>query len=108
VGDSVTVFGAADRIRLEIDNTGAQALADFKMQLKDHPSGEWYDFLSGTDWASPGDDMNFASTGLISCAAGAKAHAQVRIGSAYAFRFQAKAAAATTTVTVRGTSGATS
>jgi alpha-D-ribose 1-methylphosphonate 5-triphosphate synthase subunit PhnG len=96
--------GAAGLMCAEIANVGATALSDVQVQLRDHPNGAWYTFLSGTDWASTTlANMIFASTGLITLAAAAFGHVHVRLNAAFEVRVQVKVAAGSTSVDCRGT-----
>lgn len=58
-------------VAMEIDNTQASLAATigFKIQLQDHPNGEWYDYLADADWdANNNANVLFASApGRTSC-----------------------------------------
>ena len=102
IGTAIVIRGWQSVVNLEIENSGSAALTDFLIELQDHPDGEFYDFLSGTDYATGTDDMLFCtSTVPNTLAASGKAHVIFRTWSAYAMRFQATCAT-TTTVKVRG------
>ncbi len=92
--------GRADVLNLELENTGAAALTGFKVLLKDHADGEWYDFLSGVDFDSTDlSNMLFASaTGPHELGAAAIAHAHVRVNAAYGVKFQGLCGSSTTVV----------
>lgn len=111
VGTSATTIvtlqtrGMPGELSFELDNiTGGQALTTFVMQAQDHQNGEWYDYLSGTDWMSSGiTNMLFSSTDPTTLASGSKSHHKVLVRAAWAIRFQATVASSTTDVDMRGT-----
>lgn len=96
----VAKYGSADAgryLNIEFENVGggsANDVADFKLQLKDHPEGEWYDYLSDTDWdAVTLNAMLFATTtGPHEVTSGDVAHAHVDIHAAYGVKFVANCA----------------
>lgn len=98
-------------LNMEITNTGAtNALADFSVELKDHPSGEYYTYVAGATtptWTTTQSAVTmgifpFVSGAPLTLAALATAHIILRVYGAWAIRIKAKSAAATTTVRVRG------
>jgi hypothetical protein len=112
VGDTDTVLlaevceGRFLYATLEVENAvGGQALSGFTVQIKDHPAGEFYTFLTGADFDSTViSNMLYASTtGPHELGADAKAHTHIRLNGAYAFRLLAKTASGTATVSLRGT-----
>src|SRR5258706_11020346 len=74
-------------IALEIDNSGANALTDFRIQRRDHPEGELYDYLLAADLVPPGLNSNvlFVSSDPSVLAGAAKTHVEFRINAAYGF-----------------------
>jgi len=83
-----------------IDDGNTQSLSDFKMQLRDHPSGEWYDWISGASWTNGAiSEIEFCTTqGPQDLPHTTLAHAHIRIPAVEGVRFQAKVAANTTNV----------
>lgn len=78
-------------INMEVQNNGANAFTDFRIRLKDHPDGEWYDYLLAADFASPNNsNMIFASVDPSTLAGGAKSHIIFRCNAAWAVNVQAK------------------
>jgi len=98
--------GQADVVNAEVESAAASAaaLSSFKMQLKDHKDGEWYDFLTDAEFeAVDKKAMLFCSpTDPDDLAAGEKSHIQVLVRAAYGARFQAKVAASTAKIAIRG------
>jgi hypothetical protein len=93
-------------VSLEIENTGANAFTDFRIQVRDHPSGELYDYLTAADIIdSLNVNMLFYSVDPSTLASGAKAHIKFRTNGAYSIQPQAKRTT-TTTAIVRGTAQA--
>jgi hypothetical protein len=89
-------------VDIEVQNTGANAFTDFRIQLQDHLEGEFYDYLLAADFVSPSNsNMLFSSSDPSILAGGAKAHITFRVNSAYAFKVLAKRTSATT-ATVMG------
>ena len=92
-------------LNIEVKNVGQApnnaALNHFKVQLQDHVSGDWYDYLSDTDFQSlVSPNVLFCTTVIPqTLAAGAQAHVHVRINAAASVRIQASVAAGTGTVT---------
>ena len=92
-------------LNVEISNVGAggtnAALNHFKIQLRDHVSGDWYDYLTDADFQSlVNPNVLFCTTVLPqTLAAGAQAHVHVRINAAASVRLQASVAAGTGTIT---------
>lgn len=98
--------GMAAMANIEVHNAaGGSALSGFKVQLKAHPEGEWYDYLEGADFDSTTNtNMLFAtSTGPHELGADARAQCIIRITAAHAVRLLAKVASSTATVTARMT-----
>ena len=92
-------------LNIEISNVGVNpnnaALNHFKIQLQDHVSGDWYDYLTDTDLQSLVNPNVLFCTTVIpqTLAAGAQAHVHVRINAAASVRIQASVAAGTGTLT---------
>ena len=92
-------------LNVEVKNVGVNpnnaSLNHFKVQLQDHVSGDWYDYLSDTDFQSLVNPNVLFCTTVIpqTLAAGAQAHVQVRINAAASVRIQASVAAGTGTIT---------
>ena len=106
---SSTNLGARPRgyqVNFEIANASGQALSDTRIQLQDHPDGEWYSYVGGADFTTAtlaGNVLFATQTQKVTTAATANSgHAHVRINAAYSFRIQTKLAAASGTVTVYG------
>ena len=91
-------------LNFEIDNTGGTTVNHFMVLLQDHPSGEWYSYLSDTDFdATNNSNMRYASpTGPHEVVGGTKAHASIVINAASGARLSASVAAGTTTIVARG------
>lgn len=114
VGDSPTVLaervlsGLLELANIEVANAaGGAALNSFAVQLKDHPGGEWYDFLEDGDFEVANDNILFCSTTTPhDLAAGAAAHVHIRVNAAHAIRLVASTASGTADVTARVTLGA--
>jgi hypothetical protein len=84
-------------VNLEIQNTGANDFTDFSIQIQDHPDGEFYDWLTGTDFTSTSNpDMLDCSVDPRTLVAGTRSHIVFRVRSAYAFKCKAKRTSATT------------
>jgi hypothetical protein len=99
----IELQGNYDELLLEVENGAvAVTLTDFAVLLKLHQDGEWFTFLSGTDWdAIDIADLYYVdSTGPHEVATGTRAQAIVNIHGAWAIKFQA--AGATASVIVRG------
>lgn len=91
-------------MNLEIENAGdTNALTDFKIQLTDHPDGEWYTYLGGADFSSTTiSNLRFVSTAVPNTLAAAGfSHVHARLNGACGLRLLASCAAGTT-VEVRG------
>lgn len=94
-------IGDLKEVSLQVANTGA-ALTDFIVQLQDSESGAWYNYLSGTDWASTTNPaMQFSSTAVNTLASGSTGHVHFRINGANGFRIVATTGSSTS-VTVVG------
>lgn len=94
----------AYRGAIEISNTGANPTTAFSVQVQDHPDGEFYTILSGSDFGTlPDNDfLTFSSTNTPDAlAAGAKAHLHINMNGLFAIRFQATSTLGTTIV-IRG------
>lgn len=93
-------------IVFEVANAaGSGTLDGFKIQMQDHPDGQWYDYLSGSDFDTATTAMLFATTtGPHEVAAEGYAHAHVK-ARGYAIRFQASSASSTASVRIRGKVG---
>lgn len=103
---TIPTGGRARFLNVEVENTGdANSTTGFKVQLQDHPSGTWYDYLGGTDFDSDDNsNMLFAtSTGPHELTHTTLAHMHVRINAAHAVRLQAVCASGDTTVAVKVT-----
>ena len=93
-------------LNIEVKNVGQApnnaTLNHFKIQLQDHVSGDWYDYLSDTDFQSLVNPNVLFCTTVIpqTLAAGAQAHVHVRINAAASVRIQASVAAGTGTGTI--------
>lgn len=96
--------GDANLINLQISNTGATAISDFKIVLKNSATGEEFDYLVDTDFATAGHpNIPFASTSAPdSLAGGADTHLIFKTNGAYSFIPYAKVGSGTTTVVVSG------
>lgn len=90
----VTLEYLMDRnlLAMELKNS-AGATAPFSncvLQLKDHPDGAWYNFISGADWtAGTNPNIRFCTTGTSSPQTlpdSGVAHMHVRTNGAYAAR----------------------
>lgn len=90
-------------VNVEVENVGAQAFSDLRVQVKDHPGGEWYTLLSGSDFATV-DEINLRDATGANTLAGSstKAHLNLFINGAWAMRLDAKVASSTTTAKARG------
>jgi hypothetical protein len=110
IGD-VTLQHSGGKLCLEVQNHTAENLKDLILQRKDHPDGEFYDYLASADWTSAltggsaelpwllyADNTPNVLPGSSTC------HCIVDVTGAWALRFQAKTSANTTTVSVRGNS----
>ena len=89
--------GQAGDCNIEIDNVGGGgvALTALRIQLKDHPDGEWYTFLEDTDFASSSIwNLMFAGTSdgsaVYQLADTAQAYIHMRLNASFAMRVQAK------------------
>lgn len=86
-------------VNMEVQNTGANDFTDFVIQLKDHASGVFYNYLVAADFISTTNyNMIACSTALDVLAAGTKGHIIFRIHGAYAIQAQAKRTTTTTAV----------
>lgn len=95
---------AAGRAILDIANEGSQALDDLRLYVRGHPLAPPRLTLSGTDWDSPSDLIEFTTTGLATLAAGDTGTVWLDLGAASEITVQASGAAATKanlTLTVR-------
>lgn len=88
---------------VEISNDGdTNALTGFDVQCQDHPDGEFYTVLSGSDFGTPNDFMVYSSSNSpATLAEGTKAHLRLNLNGIFALRFQATSTSGTK-VTVRG------
>lgn len=91
-------------IALEIDNSAGQsALSLFKIQAQDHESGEWYDYLTTTEFAAGiADNILFVSANPQTLANGSRAHVHFRTNGVRNVRFVAQCAGTGGTITMRG------
>lgn len=81
-------FGIEAFIVFEVEVTVGD-LDDFKLMLQDHPGGQWYAYLSGTDWDTATSNNTFVfSTAPNDVTSGGFSHAHVRV-PCHAFRFDA-------------------
>lgn len=99
----LTLEGNYDELLLEVENGAvAVTLTDFALLLKLHRDGEWFVFLSATDW----DAIDIASllfvtaTGPHELPTATKAQAILNLHGAWAVKLQA--AGNTASVIVRG------
>lgn len=97
----VPIVGLA---QIEVYNAGASALSDFQIEVRDHPSGEWYDYLAGSDFQSSGI-ANLRFSGPVDAtvdtlASLARAHLQVRFNGADAVRFVGSVASGSAAITI--------
>ena len=99
--DQLGGLGAVANI--EIENTGDNALTDFRVLLQDHPGGEWYAFVGGTDFLAPfAVGVRWVSaTPPHTLPAGQKAHLHIEGLAANGIKLQA-ASTAGTEVAARG------
>lgn len=89
---------------IEISNDGANATTAFSLQVQDHPNGEFYTVLSGSDFASlPDNDfLRFCTSNVPnSLASAAKSHIRINANGINAVRLTATSTLGTT-VSVRG------
>jgi hypothetical protein len=92
-------------LNIEVSNVGVNpnnaALNHFKVQLRDHVSGDWYDYLTDSDFQSLVNPNVLFCTTVIpqTLAAGAQAHMHIRINGAASVRLQASVASGTGTIT---------
>ncbi|HVT79579.1 MAG TPA: hypothetical protein VHM90_02890 [Phycisphaerae bacterium] len=88
---------------VEIANGAAAALTGFVMQLKDHDEGEFYDFLTATEFGDGiGNNILFIKGALATLASSGKGHLHARTNGARYARFGCQLASGIGTVTVRG------
>lgn len=103
---SLVLGGRAQMLVFEVSVAGTLTLNGFKVQCRDHSTGSWYDYLSGTDFDSATNaNMLFATdTGPheVGYATSGGAHAHIRVNGVEAVCFGAVTAAGTVTVYVRG------
>ena len=94
--------GGGEIVNLEVVNLGATAFSNLKIQLRDHPNGEWYDYLGASDFASSSNfNMLFSTVGPDTLAGGAKGHICFRVNSADGWRVAAEVGSGTTTAQAR-------
>ena len=92
--------GVPGLVNLQVKNSHASlAFTGLRIQLKDHPDGEWYTFLADTDFAATDlSNMLFAAasgaTAVHLLAAADLANIHLRTNAAWAMRVQVKATAA--------------
>jgi hypothetical protein len=100
---------AGSLLNIEVSNVGISpnnaAMNHFKVQLRDHVSGDWYDYLSDSDFQSLVNPNVLFCTTVIpqTLAAGAQAHMHIRINAAASVRVQASVASGTGTITAYAT-----
>lgn len=97
----VNLAGAQNVLRAEVLNDPGSAgnLVDFKVQLRDHPSGELYDYIGGSDFSGSLPNMSFVTIGgPQSLAPNETAHFAINVRAADLVRLLARAA---TTATIR-------
>lgn len=88
-------------IEVSVDGDG---MNDFQVQLKHHPDGEWFTFLSGTDWDTASTSMLFCeATGPHEMADSGVANATISVRGAHSMRYRAQTDTTSATVTVRHT-----
>jgi hypothetical protein len=108
--ETIPLAGAEAVLNIEVENDGdsANALDGFKLELQDHPGGEFYDYLVSSsagsgDFGSSLSNLPFVtSTGPHEIGAGAKAHFTARVHAAHKARLKAKSAG-NSDVKARGT-----
>jgi hypothetical protein len=104
--EALTVAGEL-AVSLEISNGSGQAIDNFKVQARDHASGEWYDFITTADIDAviadaPTGNILFVAGDPGGLANGAKAHLHIRANGVQAIRFGATIASSSGTITIRG------
>lgn len=107
---TVTLNGEAEYLSAEIENLAAgAAFSDFKVLLQDNPGGEFYSFLSATDFDTLTDNLVWVAGAVANTtprpqklATGAFGHIRLHVPAVHAIRFQAKCGTSTT-AKVRGT-----
>ena len=106
------VRGFGEVCCLEIDSAaGGVALSNFIVQLRDHPDGEYYDYLADTDFDNASIEnlkVAFGATDATTprphrLATGDKSHIIFALHGANSVKFLASVASGSTDVTVRGT-----
>lgn len=112
----VTTIGAASEISdWIIDGIGllnvevcvtSNGLNAFRVELKDHSDGEWYTYLSGTDFDTATSNLPFVtSEGPHEIEAAECAHFHMNARNAYAIRFGATAVTDPGFITIRASGG---
>lgn len=87
---------------IEISNDGANATTAFSLQVQDHPHGEFYTVLSGSDFGTPNIFLQYSSTNSpASLTSNSKAHLRLNLNGIYAMRLIATSTSGTT-ISVRG------
>lgn len=95
------VQGKGEYMTAEIANTGA-VLTNFVLLGKTHTDGAWVTLVTGAGWATAGNLLDIASSGLNTLADAATALIRIKTGGFVAMKFQASCAT-TTSLTVKGT-----
>ena len=95
----VTLRGESYVTMLEIENTGSNALDDFRIQLKATDASDFEEFISS--WSISGD-VRMAAPDPLALPAAATATVGFNIPRPYAMRIQASAATGGSTVKCRG------
>ena len=103
-GAQELLVGGQLALNLEIENQALTDMNGFKIQMKDHANGEWYDFITNTEIAAGvADNFLFLSGTLPSATpAGSKTHMHIRATACKFMRFLPKLASSTGTVMIRG------
>ena len=88
-----------DWLVFEVDNTDAEALDQFDLQIKPHADSEWTTAISS--WANLAGEI-WTSTALESLAATLRGVARVNVKGIYAIRFLASSDTEASDVTIEG------
>jgi len=91
-------------LHLEVENSGDSTLSQFRIELRDHPDGEWYTFLADGDFlATDIRNLLFSDGNLPTLAPSDKGHCHVLTNAAQAVRVRAACTSGnSTTIRVRG------
>lgn len=88
-------------IIFEVNNTDAEALDAFAVELQAHKNADWKSFQATWVAGTP-VGLRFVSAALNTLAASSKATAILNIYGCYAFRFTASSATAASDVSIQG------